>query len=232
MTTHPAKSKATIPAKRVKSSRGPRRQPAASAPVLLVLAGPAGSGKTTLCERMVAETPGFSRVITSTTRAPRPGETDGVHYHFLSPAQFDAKVEAGEFLEWAWVHQKNRYGTLASSVLGPLSEGRSLVINVDVQGVENFRMAARANPLLARHMATVFINVPLDELRKRMELRGQDSDEEIARRLGTAERELREIDRFDYVIQSTTRDRDFKALLAVWRKVQARVRKDQAATAN
>lgn len=208
-----------------KSTRGPRRKKAAPAPVLLVLAGPAGSGKSTLCERLVAEAAGFSRVITTTTRSPRPGEVDGVHYHFLSSAQFDAKVEAGEFLEWAWVHQKNRYGTLASSVLEPLAAGRSLVINVDVQGVENFRMAARANPLLARHLATVFINVPLDELRKRMELRGQDSDEEIARRLGTAERELREIDRFDHVIKSTTRDGDFKALLAIWRKVQARVRK-------
>lgn len=216
-------------AKPAKLIRGPRRKKAAPAPVLLVLAGPAGSGKTTLCERMVAEIEGFSRVVTTTTRPPRPGEVDGVHYHFLSPAQFDAKVEAGEFLEWAWVHQKNRYGTLASSVLDPLAEGGSLVINVDVQGVENFRMAARANPLLARHMATIFINVPLDELRKRMETRGQDSDEEIARRLGTAERELREIDRFDYVIASTTREGDFKALLAIWRKVQARVRKAQKA---
>jgi guanylate kinase len=220
---------APAPAKAAKHTRGQRRKKAATAAVLLVLAGPAGSGKTTLCERLVAEADGFSRVITSTTRPPRPGEVDGVHYHFLAPAQFDAKVEAGEFLEWAWVHQKNRYGTLASSVLGPLAEGRSLVINVDVQGVENFRMAARANPLLARHLATVFINVPLDELRRRMETRGQDSDEEIARRLGTAERELREIDRFDYVIASTTRDRDFKALLAIWRKVQARVRKAQKA---
>lgn len=198
-------------------------------PVLLVLAGPAGSGKSTLCERMVAEVPGFSRVVTSTTRAPRPGEQDGIHYHFLSSAQFDAKVEAGEFLEWAWVHQKNRYGTLASSVLTPLSQGHSLMINVDVQGVENFRMAARANPLLARHMATVFINVPMDELRKRMELRGQDSDEEIARRMGTAERELREMDRFDYVIQSTTRERDFKALRSIHRKVQDRIRKQTPA---
>ncbi|MFT3869190.1 MAG: guanylate kinase [Nibricoccus sp.] len=229
MSAHNSKAQPAAPGKTGKSIRGPRRPKAAPAPVLLVLAGPAGSGKTTLCERMVAEVDGFSRVVTTTTRAPRPGEVDGVHYHFLSPAQFDAKVEAGEFLEWAWVHQKNRYGTLASSVLEPLAEGRSLVINVDVQGVENFRMAARANPLLARHMATVFINVPLDELRKRMETRGQDSDEEIARRLGTAERELREIDRFDYVIASTTREGDFKALLTIWRKVQDRVRKSRTA---
>ncbi|HRE07491.1 MAG TPA: guanylate kinase [Opitutaceae bacterium] len=191
--------------------------------VLLVLAGPAGSGKTTLCERMVREVPGFSRVITTTTRAPRPGEVQGVHYHFFTPEQFDERVAAGAFLEWAWVHQKNRYGTLASSVLDPLAAGRSLIINVDVQGVDNFRRAAAANPLLARHLGTVFIEVSLDELRRRMELRGQDSEAEIQRRLQTAERELAEAPRFDFRIASRGKDEDFDALVAVWRVVQKRV---------
>lgn len=201
-----------------------RRQRKAPEPVLLILAGPAGSGKSTLCDRLVGEGQGFSRVITATTRTPRPGEINGVHYHFLTPEAFDQKVAAGEFLEWAWVHQKNRYGTLASSVLGPLAEGRSLVINIDVQGVENFRRAGQVNPLLARHMATVFINVPIAELRRRMEGRAQDSEAEIARRLGTAERELQEIGKFDFVIESRSRDDDFKALQAICRTVQKRVR--------
>jgi len=196
----------------------------APAPVLLVLAGPAGSGKTTLCNRMVEEIPGFARVITATTRPPRPGETDGVDYHFLSTEQFEAKVAAGEFLEWAWVHQKNRYGTLATSVFDPLAEGRSLVINIDVQGVENFRRAARENPLLARHMATVFIAVPLPVLRDRMVKRRQDSEAEITRRLGTAERELLEAEKFDFKIESSSKDEDFKALTAIWRQVSERVR--------
>ncbi len=82
-------------------------------PVLLVVAGPAGSGKSTLCDRLVQEIPGFARVVTTTTRAPRPGEVDGVHYHFLSADQFDAKLAENAFLEWAWVHGKRRYGTLA-----------------------------------------------------------------------------------------------------------------------
>ena len=206
-----------------------RRQRAESVPVLLILAGPAGSGKSTLCERLVAEVHDFSRVVTSTTRLPRPGEINGVHYHFLTAEQFDQKVAAGEFLEWAWVHQKNRYGTLASSVLGPLAAGQSLVINIDVQGVENFRRAAQGNPLLARHMATVFINVPLDELRRRMVGRGQDSEAEIARRMGTAERELNEIGKFDYVIESRSRDEDFQSLLKILHAVQDRVRAALAA---
>lgn len=195
---------------------------ASSLPVLLVLAGPAGSGKTTLCERMVAEVPGFSRVVTTTTRGPRPGEVNGVHYHFFSPEEFDAKVAAGDFLEWAWVHQKNRYGTLASSVLGPLAAGRNLIINVDVQGVDNFRRAAAADPLLARHMSTVFINVPLGVLRSRMMERGQDSEAEIAHRLRTAEGELREAAKFDFQIHSRSRDEDFAELQRIWHEVQAR----------
>lgn len=208
----------------MRSPTSPSSAPAAGdAPVLLVLAGPAGSGKTTLCERVVRELPGFSRVITTTTRPPRPGEVDGVHYHFLSPAQFDERVAAGAFLEWAWVHQRHRYGTLASSVLEPLAAGRSLVINVDVQGVGNFRRAAATTPLLRRHLATVFINVPLAELRERLVQRGQDSVAEIERRLGTAERELAEADSFDYRIESRSRDEDFAALVEVWRAVRDRV---------
>ncbi len=200
-------------------------QPSSLSPVLLVLAGPAGSGKTTLCDRMVAENPCFSRVVTTTTRDPRPGEVNGVHYHFFTPAQFDAKIAAGAFLEWAWVHQKNRYGTLTSSIFEPLAAGRSLIINVDVQGVENFRRAAQANPLLARHMGTVFINVPIPVLRERMVRRQQDSTAEIDRRMQTAEAELREIEKFDFRINSTTRDGDFEALLDVWRIVAERVAK-------
>lgn len=190
--------------------------------VLLVLAGPAGSGKTTLCERMVREVPGFSRVITATTRLPRPGEVDGVHYHFLTPETFDARVAAGEFLEWAVVH-RNKYGTPASSVLQPLAEGRNLIINVDVQGVENFRRAAAANPLLRRHLATVFIRVEIDELRRRMVERGTDAHDEISRRMQTAEWELLEAGKFDHRIESRGRDDDFAALIAIYQSVRSRL---------
>ena len=191
-------------------------------PVLLVLAGPAGSGKTTLCERMVAEFEPFSRVVTTTTRDPRPGERNGIDYHFFSADEFDRKVAADAFLEWAWVHRKNRYGTLASSVLDPLAARQSLIINVDVQGVNNFRAAAAKNPLLAKHLGTVFIDVGEAELRARLRARG-DSDEEIERRMQTALLEQQQKSHFDYVINSTSKQADFEALKGVWRELANRV---------
>ena len=192
-------------------------------PVLLVLAGPAGSGKSTLCDRLVREGLGFTRVVTATTRPPRPGEIDGVHYHFLTPAEFDAKLAAGEFLEYAWVHQRHRYGTLAAAVLEPLRCGRSLAINIDVQGVDSFRRVAATEPLLRRHMTTVFIEVSPEIIRSRLAGRGTDAEEEIVRRLRTAEAELRKEAEFDYVIVSRSRDEDFQALLAICHQVQGRV---------
>jgi guanylate kinase len=191
-------------------------------PVLLVLAGPAGSGKSTLCDRLVAEVPGFSRVVTTTTRTPRPGEINGVHYHFFTPEQFDAKLAENAFLEWAWVHGQRRYGTLAHSVLEPMARGQSLVISVDVQGVESFRRAASAYPLLGRRMTTIFIMVDHDRLVARMRERAQDDEAEIAGRMRTAERELREATKFDFVIDSRTRDEDFAALLEILAKARAR----------
>ena len=193
-------------------------------PVLLVLAGPAGSGKSTLCDRLVGADAGFSRVVTTTTRAPREGETNGVHYHFFTPAEFDARVAAGDFLEWAWVHGERRYGTLASSVRGPLQQGRDLVMSVDVQGVESFRRAAAADPLLLRSMTTVFIVVDHDRLLARMRSRGQDNEEEIARRMRTAAAELGEAPKFDFLIESRTRDEDFAALLEILGHARARTR--------
>jgi guanylate kinase len=145
---------------------------------------------------------------------------NGVHYHFFEPREFDDRVKAGEFLEWAWVHGDRRYGTLSASVLGPLLLGKNLVMSVDVQGVESFRRLAAVNPFLKRVMATLFIVVDHERLLSRMRGRGKDNEAEIARRMETAEAELREAPKFDYIIESRTRDEDFAALLAILARVR------------
>lgn len=196
--------------------------PSSSAPVLIVIAGPAGSGKSTLCDRLVLERPEFARVITTTTRAIRPGEINGVHYHFFTPAEFDAKIAADAFLEWAWVHGERRYGTLKSSVLEPLARGQDLVMSIDVQGVESLRRVAQADERLRHAMTTVFIVVDRERLVARMRSRAQDHEDEIALRMATAEAELREAAKFDFIIESHTREDDFAALLAIVEKARAR----------
>jgi guanylate kinase len=124
--------------------------------VLLILAGPAGVGKSTLCDRLVAEVPDFERVVTATTRAPRPNEVNGRDYHFISEAEFDRRLAAGDFLEWARIHQKQRSGVLKSTVLDRLPH-TNLVMNIDVQGVNNVRAAAAREPLLRNRLVTMFV---------------------------------------------------------------------------
>lgn len=191
--------------------------------LFLILAGPAGSGKSTLCERLVHAGLGFSRVVTATTRTPRLGEINGIHYHFFSPVQFDEKLAQDEFLEWAWVHGDRRYGTPASSVLGPLARGESLVANLDVQGVASIRRACAQHPLLARSLATVFIHVSWEQLQRRIRERGADDEAEIARRMATAETERREAGKFDYHLDSTSREADFAALLTIVQQARAKL---------
>jgi guanylate kinase len=193
--------------------------------VLIVIAGPAGSGKSTLCDRLVAEVPGFARVVTTTTRPPRAGEIDGVHYHFFKPEEFRRRLAAGEFLEWAQVHgthEDRLYGTLKSSVLEPLARGQNLVMSIDVQGVETLRQVAQAEPKLRRAMTTVFILVDRERLIARMRARAKDHEDEIARRMATAEAELREATKFDFRIESHTREDDFAALLRIVEKARER----------
>jgi guanylate kinase len=196
---------------------------AATKTVLLILAGPAGVGKSTLCDRLVSEVPGFERAITATTRPPRPNEVNGRDYHFLSETEFDARLAANDFLEWAWVHRKYRYGTLKSAVLDRLPHS-SLVMNIDVQGVRSIRAAAQAIPLLKERLVTIFVAPDsLDVLRERLQGRGAVTPEELERRMQSAELELAERNSYDYVIHSRTKEQDFRALLDYWAQARARL---------
>ncbi len=191
--------------------------------LLLILAGPAGSGKTTLCDRLVDENDRVERVVTCTTRTPREGETDGLDYYFLSDAQFDAKVESGEFLEWARVHTY-RYGTLKSTIETKLEDAVDLVMNIDVQGVASIQEAAGKQPAIDQRLVTVFLMPSsFEELKERLRGRGKDDEVEIACRIESAEREVGQWRSFDYLIRSKSKAEDFSAITSIWQAEKRRV---------
>lgn len=185
--------------------------------LLLLIAGPAGSGKTTLCDRLLKEfSPGLQRVITSTTRVPREGEIDGVDYHFFNEAEFLKKVQVGEFYEYARVHS-GYYGTPKTAIRDKLSQNIDLVLNVDVQGAASFRDIAQADLVFGEQLVSVFVQpASLLQIRERLEHRGKDSIEEIERRLVTAEQEVVLKDHFDHVIISGTKEEDYQAFRAIY----------------
>jgi len=194
-----------------------------SRPLLIVVSGPAGSGKTTLCDRLTRAHPeAIRRVVTCTTRAPRAGERDGLDYHFLGRPEFEAQVKAGVFLEHATVHG-NLYGPRAADVATHLAAGHDALLNVDVQGAATIRAKGAADPRLAASLVTVFIRVSdRTELRRRLTGRGTDAADEIERRVLAAEEELRHAGEYAHVIESGSREADFAALEAIYLAEKAR----------
>ena len=190
---------------------GPRRS------MMMIVSGPAGSGKTTLCDRLLAEfAPTLQRVVTATSRVPRAGEVDGVDYFFMADEDFAKRVAAGAFYEHARVHA-NRYGVLREAVLKNLEASRDLLLNIDVQGAATFRAAARIDPRMGDRLTSVFI-MPrnIEQLRERLDGRGTDDEEEIARRLETARVEMGVWKSYDYCIMSDTREHDYEAIRAAY----------------
>jgi guanylate kinase len=184
-------------------------------PLLIVISAPSGGGKTTLCNGVLASDPNVKRAITCTTRAPRPGEQQGVDYHFLSGPEFERRVAAGEFLEHALVHG-NRYGTLKSEALDRFQQGYDVLLNIDVQGAASIRRAALSQPEIKRALVSVFVTPPsLAILEERLKKRNQDSDEVIARRLEAARREIAEWANFDYLILSLSIEEDLQRMQAI-----------------
>ncbi len=130
--------------------------------LVVVLAAPSGSGKTTVIRNVMELDGRLVRAVTCTTRLPREGEVEGVDYYFLSREEFGRRVEAGEFLEHAEVHG-NRYGTLKSEVLERLAGGRDVLLNIDVQGAASVRRVAGGDPVLRRALVTVFLTTSTEE---------------------------------------------------------------------
>ena len=152
---------------------------------LVVVSGPSGVGKTTVCNHLL-ESADFERVITATTRAPRGPEKDGEHYHFLSDEEFDRWIAEDRFLEWAHVHG-NRYGSPREQAETIVARGHHALLNIDVQGAAAISDAFR-----------VFLVPPsVEELERRLRGRSTDVPEEIALRMETAREEMARKDEFD-----------------------------------
>lgn len=161
--------------------------------ILFVISSPSGGGKGTLIRRVLKDVPGLSYSVSWTTRAPRPGESDGVNYHFVTPDEFARMRDAGGFLEWAVVHG-HLYGTARSVVEQDLAEGRDIILEIDVQGAEAVRAAMP-------EVVGVFILPPSFEvLRERLNKRMTERPEELALRLANSRAEVERYAEFDYVV--------------------------------
>lgn len=191
--------------------------------LLIILAGPTGTGKSTICEAMTSKYPKIQRVITSTTRPPRDGEVHGRDYFFFTEEEFEEKLAANEFYESARVHAY-RYGSLKSEIQGKLAQNIDLIMNVDVQGVDAFQKASLKDPILKQRLVTVFIMPPsLEEIEQRLIQRGKESPENIARRLETAREEIPLWKNYDFCFVSGSREEDFGIVECIWKSEKRRV---------
>jgi guanylate kinase len=186
-----------------------------SAPLLILISAPSGGGKTTLCQQLLRARPDMTRAITCTTREPRPGEKDGVDYHFFTAEEFLKRLQAGNFIEHATVYG-NSYGILKSELLGKLRSGSDVLLNVDVQGAATIREQAETEPELKRALVTVFLTpTPLSVLEERLKKRAADSPAVIQKRLAVARQEIAQWKNFDYLLLSTTKPEDLRRTLAI-----------------
>lgn len=183
--------------------------------ILFVISAPSGGGKTTVCEQLLLTNPNLHRVVTCTTRAPRPGEKDGVDYHFLTADDFLKRVQAGEFLEHATVYG-NTYGTLKTDVVAKLRQGRDLLLAIDVQGVASIRAKAAEVVELQRSLVTVFLTPPsLEVLAKRLSHRATDSEAVQRKRLGVARQEISQWVHYDYLVLSGSIAEDLRRMQVI-----------------
>jgi len=178
--------------------------------LMLLISSPSGAGKTSLSRRLVADHADLALSISATTRAPRPGEEDGREYHFLEHAAFDRMAQAGEFLEWANVHE-HRYGSPRAPIMRALDEGRDVLFDIDWQG------AAEISRHAPEDCVRVFILPPsMADLSRRLHARAQDREDVIQRRLGRAYDEIAQWGAYDYVVVNEDFDRAYAELAHIY----------------
>ncbi len=171
---------------------------------MLVVSGPSGVGKSTICSAVREQFPNLYFSVSCTTRAPRPGEIDGEHYYFISKTEFEQKIADREFIEYADVFG-NYYGTLRCEVLTRLEQGNDVFLDIDIQGAMQIKEYTKHDELLKRCYEAVFI-IPPDRAELENRLRGRDTEDEAAvqRRLAKSEHELSFWQEYDYIIVNDT----------------------------
>jgi guanylate kinase len=184
----------------------------------VVLAGPSGVGKGAIVSRLLAARPDLQLSVSATTRPPRPDEVHGRHYYFVDPETFDRLVATGGLLEWAEIFG-NRYGTPREAVERALEEGRTVVVEIDVQGARQIRAT-----LPDAYM--VFIKPPtLEELERRLRTRDTETDEQVRRRLEKAAEELAAEPEFDAVVVNDQLDESARKVIEIVDQLERRTMK-------
>lgn len=163
---------------------------------IFIISGPSGVGKGTVIRAIKNAFPQFVYPISHTTRLQRPTEKDGEVYHFISEQEFKQGIERGDFLEWAQVHQSNYYGTLKKPILDSLEAGKIVIREVDVQGFHSIKKV-----IPRENLVSIFIKAEsISKLLSRIAKRGTLPEEELKRRMESAEREMKDAELFDYQI--------------------------------
>ena len=161
--------------------------------LLIVLSGPSGAGKGTLCQELLRQMPNLRYSVSSTTRCPRPGEVEGIHYYFRSRQEFEAMLARDELLEWAEFCD-NYYGTPRFAVEQALQQGLDVILEIEIQG------ALQIKKRFPQGVFTFIVPPSLDVLSERIHKRGTESEEVIQKRLATAIQELEYVSEYDYVV--------------------------------
>lgn len=178
--------------------------------LLVIVSSPSGAGKTTLCHRLMKEFPAIKFSVSYTTRKPRPGETDGVDYRFVTPERFQEMVDAGDFAEWAEVHG-NRYGTTRAAVTDALEGGNDVLFDIDYQGGRQLKTQFGNDSVM------IWVLPPsLAVLEERLFRRATDSVEVITARLAMAKKELEQYGHYDYLVVNDDLDRAYDIMRSIY----------------
>jgi guanylate kinase len=178
---------------------------------VFVVTGPSGAGKGTLISAILPRFPELEVTVSATTREQRPGEEAGVHYWFLTPEEFQRKIDDDYFLEWVEYVSGHRYGTLRSEIDRIAARGKAALLELETEGAMNVRDTVPG-------AVTIFVTAPVEELERRLRERATESSGEIGERIDLAREQLAQQHEFDYVVENDERERAAEELAGIVRR--------------